>query len=410
MMRITQRMLKNDVIYHLNVHQRNLDRLQNNLSTGKKVRLPRENPVAATHSMLYRTRINEIRKFLDNIEEGEARLNFAESGIRSIVDIFHRLEEITVQGANGIYTKEDRAKIAVEIDELLKEMVEIANSKFKGEAIFGGYQTNINPFEVLKNKPGYADREVITKVLYKGDIGQHQREIEQQEYAPVNLPGNIVFWATNEVVIGTTNVANYTSAQNQKIRIDGKEILINAGDNINTIINKINNANIPVRASLRNNQFVLETTTPHELWVEDIEGGTFFQEIGLKQANQRPNEFANGVQKIGYSIFDVVIKIRDDLWKNDVKALGSEDLNNLRHGLDNLLKALGEIGARAHRFYAVKKRLNMDELDMTDILAKTENIDVAKTVMDLQMLEYIHRSALAVGARIIRPTLMDFLR
>jgi flagellar hook-associated protein 3 FlgL len=52
----------------------------------------------------------------------------------------------------------------------------------------------------------------------------------------------------------------------------------------------------------------------------------------------------------------------------------------------------------------------MNEVDMTDILSKTENIDIAKTVMDLQMLEYIHRSALAVGARIIRPTLIDFLR
>ncbi len=409
-MRITENMMKNDVIYNLNIHQRNLDNLQNNLSTGKKVRVPREDPVAAANSMLYRTRIKEIRKFLDNIGEGEARLNFAESGIRSIVNIFHRLEEITVQGANGIYTKEDRAKIAVEIDELIKEMAEVANSKFKGESVFSGYQTNINPFELVKGKPGFADREVITKVLYRGDIGKQQREIEQQEYAPINLAGNVVFWATNEVVIGSGNVSGYVSTKNNKIRIDGKEILINNGDNINTVINKINNANIPVRASLRNNQFVLETTTPHEVWAEDIEGGTFFQDIGLKIAGQMPNQFANSAQKIGYNIFDVAIKIRDDLWKNDTSALGSEDLNNLHHGLDNLLKSLGEIGAREHRFATVRKRLNTNELDMTDILAKTENIDVAKTVMDLQMLDYIHRSALAVGAKIIRPTLMDFLR
>ena len=410
MIRITHNMMKNDVVYNIETHQENLDRLQNNLSTGKKVRIPRENPISATNAMLYRTRIEEIKKFIDNIEEGEARLNFAENGIRSIVDIFHRLEELVVQGANGIYSKEDREKIAVEVDELLKEVLQIANSKFKGESIFAGYQTNIEPFEVLKTKPAFADREVITKVLYKGDIGKNLRELEQQEYAPVNLAGNVLFWATNEVVIGNQDVSNYVANKNHKIRIDGKEILIQSGDNINAIIEKINNANIPVRASLRDNQFVIETTSPHELWIEDIEGGTFFQDIGLKIANQRPNEFANNVQKIGYNIFDVIIKIRDDLWKNDVASLGSEDLNNLQHSLNNLLTGLGEIGARSARFLSVKKRLNMNEVDMTDILSKTENIDIAKTVMDLQMLEYIHRSALAVGARIIRPTLIDFLR
>ncbi|MBN1898540.1 MAG: flagellar hook-associated protein 3 [Spirochaetes bacterium] len=410
MMRVTHNMLKNDTVYNLNVHQRNLDQLQNNLSTGKKVRIPSEDPVAAAHSMLYRTRINELKTFIDNIEEGEARLKFAEDNLRSIVNIFHRLEELTVQGAHGTYTREDRINIAVEIDEHLKEIVQIANSKFKGESIFSGYQTNINPFEVLKAKPEFADREMITKVIYKGDIGKHDREIEQQEYAPVNLVGNMAFWATNEVIIGQGDVSNYTSTKDQKIRIDGKEIQINNTDTINTIMDKINNADIPVRASLRDNQIVVETMAPHELWMEDIEGGTFLQDIGLKMVNQRPNEFANNVQKVGYSIFDVIMKIRDDLYQNKTRELGSDDLGNLQHGMENLSKNLGEIGARSNRFSTVKKRLNMEELDMTDILAKTENIDVAKTVMDLQMLEYIHKSALAVGARIIRPTLMDFLR
>ena len=181
MLRITHNMLKRDSVYNLNRHQRRMDELSNQLSTGKKVRLPHENPVAATHSMLYSTRITEIRQFIKNIGEGQSRLNIAEGAMTSAVNIFHRLEELTVQGANGIYDIGDRAKIAVEIDELLKEMVEIANTKFKGESLFAGHQVDRNPFEVLTARPKFADREIITQVKYNGDVGKHNREIEQGE-------------------------------------------------------------------------------------------------------------------------------------------------------------------------------------------------------------------------------------
>ncbi len=410
MIRVTHNILKKNSVYHLDQHQKRLNELYNNISTGKKVKLPHENPVAATHSMLYRTRIGEIRQFIQNIGEGQARMNITEGAIRSAVDIFHRLEELTVQGAHGIYTQSDRAKIAVEIDELLKEMLEIANTKFKGESIFAGYQVDRNPFEGLTSRPAFADREVITQVKYHGDVGKHNREIEQEEYAPVNLAGNSVFWATPEAVVGSVDVSNFTANQNYKIRIHGKEIEINNGDNASAIVDKINNAKLPVQADLINNYFAIRNTTPQQLWLEDIEGGNLLQQLGIKDADQMPNEVSMNAEKIGMSIFDVMIKIRDDLWKDNVKALGSEDLGYLHKALDNVLTNLGEIGARTRRFETVMKRLNIDELDMTDVLAKTENIDFSQAIMDLQMLEHIHRAALATTARIIRPTLLDFLR
>ena len=134
------------------------------------------------------------------------------------------------------------------------------------------------------------------------------------------------------------------------------------------------------------------------------------QQLGIKDPGQKPNEISLNAKISGKSIFDVIMKIRDDLWQDNTRSLGSEDLDFLHRGLDNMLTHLGELGARTKRFETVAKRLTTDELDMTDILAKTENIDVTKVIMDLQMMEHIHRSALAATAKIIRPTLLDFLR
>jgi len=414
MYRVTSNMMKNDLIYNIHNHLQSMDEMHNQLSTGKKVRVPHEDVVSATHSMIYRSRINQIQQYIKNIDEGKERLTITDSSLQSVNDILKRFKELAVQGANGIYTDADRAKIAVEVDELTKQLVQIANTKYKGESVFGGHRTDISPFQVVKGRPNYADREVITEVRYRGNIGEQNREIEQSEYVPVNLPGDKAFWTTNQVITSGVNVTAYTAPANAQIKIDGKTIDIAAGDNINTIISKINNANVPVYASLtgfNNNSLQITTTAPHELWMEDIGNSTILQDLGLADRNMKPNQAPGvGTSRKGMSLFDMAIQLRDDLWKGDVKNLGSRDIAMIDASQDNILKNLAEVGARTHRLDAVKNRLTQDNTSMMDVLAKTENIDFPETIMNLKMMEYIHQSSLASGAKAIKPTLIDFLR
>ena len=67
-------------------------------------------------------------------------------------------------------------------------------------------------------------------------------------------------------------------------------------------------------------------------------------------------------------------------------------------------------GARSNRLEATVARLDADEIDNLDLLNSVEGIDLAKMITELKMEESIYRASLAVGARIIQPTLVDFLR
>jgi flagellar hook-associated protein 3 FlgL len=58
----------------------------------------------------------------------------------------------------------------------------------------------------------------------------------------------------------------------------------------------------------------------------------------------------------------------------------------------------------------VKARIIQDQTNMEDILSKNEDVDIAEAITKLRMLELVHRSALGVTARVIQPTLLDFLR
>ena len=174
-MRITHGMMGDNLI---NIVKRNADEmvhLQNNISTGKKSRLPRENPVQVSHSILYKRALFELNQWARNIDDGKSRVNYADSALASATDALQRIRELAVQGANGPYTREDRAKIATEIEELLEELVHIANSKYKGKAVFAGNDTLEDPFRVTKTFSKYAGKQVIDKVEYFGDLGDRKQ-------------------------------------------------------------------------------------------------------------------------------------------------------------------------------------------------------------------------------------------
>ena len=420
MERVTNQMLTNTMTYNLRRHQTDMDRIQNSLSTGKNVQLPRDNPIAATNQMLYNTRLTEVDQYLSNVNQGLSELNQSDAALQSVLRIFQRLRELTVQGANGIYSSFERKEAAAtEINQLLEQLVSLANTKNgTGRAIFGGYQTGTedapNPFvPVYQTLTAGNQGDAMTGVEYRGNIGEMMREVGRGEFMSVSVPGNRVFWATNQVLTSNRDGSNYIAQSNQTIRIDGKEVNISAGDNIDIIIDKLNNAGLSLRASKggRNNM-ILETTTPHQLWLEDAGAGRVLKDLGLinPDAPHPPNNLDPTVTVDGMSVFEMVIQLRDDLVRGDQELVGGRDLGLLDMGLENILKNISSVGAKQNRANELVRRTEMDKANVTTMLADTEGIDYAETIMNFKWLESVHQYALEVGAKTIKPTLMDFLR
>jgi flagellar hook-associated protein 3 FlgL len=420
MQRVTNQMLNNTMTFNLKRHQFEMDRIQDSLATGKRVRLPRDNPIASTNQMLYRTRVTEIKQYISNIDETRSRLDEIDVALQSATRIFQRLRVLAVQGAHGIYSSFERKEAAAtEINELLEEIVTIANSRSAtGKLIFGGHQTGTedspNPFvSIYQTLTAGNQGDAMTGVEYRGNVGRLLREVARGEFMEASIPGNMVFWATNQILSSNKDTSNYVSETNQRIRIDGKEINISAGDTFDIIIDKINNAGLSVRASKggRNN-LILESTTPHQIWLEDVESGRVLKDLGLinPEFPDPPNNIDPTVTIDGMSVFEMIIQLRDDLVRGDQELVGGRDLGLLDLALDNLLKHISATGARQNRVEELAKRAEYNKGNVLSMLSKTEGIDVAETIMNFKWLESVHRYALAVGARIIRPTLMDFLR
>ena len=420
MYRVTNKMITNTMTHNLQRHKREMDQAQNSLATGKKVRTPRDNPITATNQMQYQTRLSEVNQYIENISESKSFLEQTDSSLQSMVRIFQRIRVLAVQGAHGIYSSFERKEAAAtEINQLLEELVAISNTKdATGRSLFGGYETgsteNPNPFvPIYMTLTAGNQGDAMTGVEYRGDMGRLTREVAKGEYMDISAPGSYAMWATNQVVTSNFDASEYSSNANQKIRIDGVELNIAPGDNIDIIIDKINNAGLSVRASKggRNN-LIMETTAPHQMWLEDVGDGQILKDIGMINPlkDQPPNNYAPTAIVDGHSIFDMVIQLRDDLVRGDQELIGGRDLGLVDMGLENILKHLAETGAKQNRVEQLATRSEYMKTNVTEILAKTEGIDYTEEIMNFKWIESVHQYALSVGAKTIKPTLMDFLR
>ncbi|MCL4515589.1 MAG: flagellar hook-associated protein FlgL [Firmicutes bacterium] len=118
---------------------------------------------------------------------------------------------------------------------------------------------------------------------------------------------------------------------------------------------------------------------------------------------------------VGNKVLDSLIRLRQhlsDAGNNVPGALGniSTDLTEVDAALENLTMKRSEVGAKVNRLEDTKSRLLDLKTNFDKLLSLNEDADMAQVAMDLGMQEAVYRAALDAGARIIQPSLMDFLR
>ncbi len=93
----------------------------------------------------------------------------------------------------------------------------------------------------------------------------------------------------------------------------------------------------------------------------------------------------------------------------DHSTIGSM-LANIDNDINNVLRIRADVGARTNRLELSGNRLENDTINFTKLMSENEDVDVAETIIHLQNEENVYRASLAGGARIIQPSLVDFLR
>jgi flagellar hook-associated protein 3 FlgL len=413
MRRVSTDFMNNDMQYWLRRTEDSMASMQNKLSRQERIETPRDDPMAAARAVRYESFVGRLHRYEENTLYAKDHAAIAEGYMRQSMDIMQRIRELAVTGATGTFTKEDTGAMAVEVDQLLSELVSLANARGPdGDFLFAGDKAKTEPFRAIQ---GYAEGNgaATTKAVdYQGGIGTPAAEIAEATYLPLNLPGDSVFWAERQRIAARVDASDFRVMDQTGIVIDGQEIALRPGDTVHAIIARINDSGAAVKASLdpARNSLVLEATDAHRVRLEDAVGGSTLADLGILSGSGVPSDYAADTRVSGGSLFDTVISLRDALNKGDHNDIGGRVLAGLDAGMGNLGRRLAEAGAMVERLDATAMRLNREIPDVTKLLAAEKDLDMTQAITDFKMMEYAHTAALQMAGRVLPKTLLDFLR
>jgi flagellar hook-associated protein 3 FlgL len=284
---------------------RKLTNLQAQLSSGKQISLPSDDPAGAVAALDTRGRLARAHQHERNSADAKSWLDNADSTLVTMQNNMQRIRDLAIQARGGAMTQGGRDAVATEIDRIKESLIQLGNTRYGDRSIFAGTGNTQTPLQASGQPAATANDTSVMRSV-----------------AP------------------------------------GVDVQINT------------------------------TATPlFGTWVGTA-GGTY-----------------------GGNLFEVLTKLTDDI--RNPAAAGS----NIAAGQGALDSAMARVagvqanlGARAKQVEDIGARNSEVSLELTRSLSDIEDIDLPKTIIEVQTQQMAYQAALAVTGKVIQPSLVDFLR
>jgi len=182
-MRISTSMIYDRGVGGMQQQWSNLLQTQQQLSTGRRVLTPADDPVASARSVEISQSKSVNERFLVNIGAADDAMGLMEGHLQGAGDILHYVRERAVQAGNAGLNAVDLKNMAVDIKAQFEALMAIGNAKDGvGDYLFSGYKADTQPFS--------GDVDVVT---YDGDQGERSIQVSASRVMSVSLPGNQIF-------------------------------------------------------------------------------------------------------------------------------------------------------------------------------------------------------------------------
>ena len=183
-----------------------VDKTHQQISSGKRVLSPADDPVAATSILMLNQELARTSQFGKNIDAADNNLALEDTTLQSVVSLIQRLKELSVKAGNtAVLSKSDYTAIAAEVDSRLEELMNLQNTRnASGQYIFAGFQSEIQPF--VNNSGG--------NYSYQGDEGQLRIQASTSVTVAVSDSGKKVFMdipSSHKTFSTSASISNYAS-------------------------------------------------------------------------------------------------------------------------------------------------------------------------------------------------------
>lgn len=212
-MRISTNQIYTQNLRSISANQSALSETQDQLSTGKKLTKPSDDPVGAAKLIRITEELDKITQYNRNTNLLKSSLEQQETVLSSIKDSANRARVLSVQAGNGIMTQDDKNAIASEMKQIRNEIFDLMNSQNSGgEYIFAGYQSQTQAFSYNYANPG-------NKFSFNGDTGTNIIRVSDSVTLKTSSSGQDIF----QNVYGRKNFSVDSTSMNNVAQLEVKD-------------------------------------------------------------------------------------------------------------------------------------------------------------------------------------------
>lgn len=329
-MRVTNKMLSNNFLRDMRTNLTNMNTLQGQMTSGKQIRKPSDDPFKASRIMQMHSDIDANKQYNNNIKDSINWLDTTDTALGQVGNVVGRIEELLISAGNGAYSENERKAIKDEINQKIGEVSQILNTSFDGKYIFGGTRGTTKPVDVeTKDALGNPKN---TELIY-------------------NINSDPLIGAAEMDMIGDKRLVEVSQGVTMDYNVTATQVIsygTGADENLMELFKNI-----------------------------------------TKHLDADPSD-AN--------------------YANDIKALTTTDLAGIKAAMTNVLKVRSEVGSKQNRMESAESR-NVDaNFNMTEILSRTEDIDITEKTMEYATMQTIYIASLQTSAKVLQPSLLDYIR
>lgn len=184
-----------DILAGLQQSQTTLNQALEQVSTGKSVNVPSDNPAAASEMVQNTIETANVDQYTQNVTGVLSQVQAASSALSSVESSLTQAISLGTEGANGTESTANQQAIASQVQGILSSVVTQANTSYEGSYLFGGTASSQQPYTADSSSP--------TGYTYNGNSGQNSVAVGDSTNVQVNLPGSQIFSNSTTNVLGS---------------------------------------------------------------------------------------------------------------------------------------------------------------------------------------------------------------
>ena len=433
-MRVTEVTKRDHVVDNMQKSSGKLQDIQIQMASGRRLNKTSDDPIGAARSQDIVTTISSQKQLLQNIDDNIAWLQRSELEIGHINEVLGQIRTLAISQAGSDSNEESRQMVAREFSIARKILFDSGNAREGKLYLFSGIKS-LSPalkkngiFQPAKVEVGGVVQKDIRKLL---DVKQFRSQFEgfsSNNYRIRVTKGGV--WGQARVKISDDGGRTWSKEQTLRplthvFNPDGKlndQVLLKFSDEegrLGNVLPKQFDFNSEKSAEFDLDALGIIFPEGIEFVYQPNPEVTYNGSIHKKEAlisnglsipvNVTAQELLFGEGEEGVDTFSLLVAMERALLENDGIAIAKR-LGELDLAQNQVLKQQADVGNIVRELYSTKSQLGNQQFEKERQLSDIQDLDIAEATVDLKVAEANNKLSLNTGARLIQPSLSDFLR